>query len=170
VTIKTNDDSGGAVAEELGTWPPEQATVLLEVLQKAGLSPQAKRTRDGVVVTVSDDESDEAHRQLVANMDTIARAARQQRPSGPRTGSRRPRAVKGADNKDSSDRQRELASERMNKLARPLGIALVALLVVLTFGRVPLIVPLLAVGALVYFLGKRAQDRGEGDGRHDGRQ
>lgn len=158
------------MAEELGIWPPEQATVLLEVLQKAGLSPQAKRTRDGVVVTVSEDESDEAHRQLVANMDAIARAARQQRPSGPRTGSRRPRPVKGADNKDSSDRQRELASERMTKLARPIGIALIALLVLFTFGRgVPVIVPLLAVGALVYFLGKRAQDRGEGGGRPDGR-
>ncbi len=158
------------MAEELGTWPAEQATVLLEVLQKAGLSPQAKRTRDGVVVTVSDDESDEAHRQLVANMDTIARAARQPKPSGPRTGSRRPRAVKGADNKDSSDRQRELSSERMTKLARPIGIALIALLVLFTFGRgVPIIVPLLAVGALVYFLGKRAQDRGEGGGRPDGR-
>jgi Flp pilus assembly protein TadB len=158
------------VAEELGTWPPEQATVLLEVLQKAGLSPQAKRTRDGVVVTVSEDESDEAHRQLVANMDTIARAARQQRPSGPRTGSRRPRAVKGADNQDSSDRQRALASERMNKLARPIGIALVALLVLLVVGRFNAILAIMAVGALVYVIGKRAQERGDGDSPNDGRR
>lgn len=157
------------MAEELGTWPPEQATVLLEVLQKAGLSPQAKRTREGVVVTVSENESDEAHRQLVANMDTIAKAARQQRTSGPRTGSRRPRAVKGADNQDSNDRQRALASERMNKLARPIGIALIALLVLLVVGRFNAILAILVIGALVYFIGKRAQQNGDGDGHSDGR-
>jgi len=152
------------VAEELGTWPPEQATVLLEVLQKAGLSPQAKRTRDGVVVTVSGDESDEAHRQLVANMDAIARAARQPRPSGPRAGSRRPRPVKGADNPDSGDRQRALASERMSKLARPLGLVLIVLLVLFTIGSRSPWFAILAVGAIVYIVGKRAQDGGEGHG------
>jgi lipase chaperone LimK len=39
------------VAEELGTWPAEQATVLLEVLQQAGLNPTATRTREGILVT-----------------------------------------------------------------------------------------------------------------------
>lgn len=155
------------MAEELGTWPPEQATVLLEVLQKAGLSPQAKRTRDGIIVTVSEDESDEAHRQLVANMDAIARAARQSRPSGPRSGSRRPRAVKGADHQDGNDRQRALASERMTRLVRPIGIALVALLVITTVGRINPLLAILAVGGLVYLIGKRAQARGDGDGRND---
>lgn len=158
------------MAEELGTWPAEQATVLLEVLQKAGLSPQAKRTREGVLVTVSDDESDEAHRQLVANMDAIARAARQPKPSGPRTGSRRPRPVKGADNPDSSDRQRQLASEKMTRLARPLGLALIALLVFGAAGLRNPVIAVIAVGAVVYVLGKRAQARGDEDGRSDGRR
>ena len=152
------------MAEELGTWPPEQATVLLEVLQKAGLSPQAKRTRDGVLVTVSAEESDEAHRQLVANMDTIARAARQQRPAGPRSGSRRPRAVKGADNQDAGDRQRALASERMNRLARPIGIALIALLLLVTVGARSPFIAILVLAAVIYFIGRRAQQRGDGDG------
>lgn len=155
------------MAEELGTWPPEQATVLLEVLQKAGLSPQAKRTRDGVLVTVADDESDEAHRQLVANMDAIARAARQPKSGGARSPGRRPRDVKGADNLDSSEQHRALTSERMARLARPLGIALIALLVIGTLGRFQPIVAIFAVGALVYFVGKRAQARGE-DGRPPG--
>lgn len=164
------------MAEELGTWPPEQATVLLEVLQKAGLKPQAKRTREGVVVTVSDEESDEAHRQLVANMDAIARAARQPRPSGPRTGSRRPRPVKGADNPDTGDRHRQLSSERMTRLARPIGITLVVLLLLTLLGGNLIvflanpIVAILLVGGAVYILGKRAQARGDGDGRSDGRR
>jgi hypothetical protein len=39
------------VAADLGTWPAEQATVLLEVLHTAGLHPEARRGRDGVHVT-----------------------------------------------------------------------------------------------------------------------
>jgi hypothetical protein len=64
------------VAADLGTWPAEQATVLLEVLHTAGLHPEARRGRDGVHVTVPDDEGDRAHATLVAHMDTIAKAAR----------------------------------------------------------------------------------------------
>lgn len=150
------------MAEELGIWPPEQATVLLEVLQQAGLNPQARRTREGIVVTVPDEEADEAHRQLVANMDAIARAARQPRPPA----GRRPRPVKGADNADTSDQQRALSSERLTRLARPLGIALVALLVLGTLGRFSPIVAILAVGGLVYLIGKRAQARGDEEGRN----
>jgi hypothetical protein len=145
------------VAEDLGTWPPEQATVLLEVLQQAGLSPEARRTRDGVVVTVPEAESDEAHRQLVSNMDAIARAAK--RP--PATGSRRkPRAVLGADS--SRDRDQRLGSERMLRLARPLGLLLIGLLLA-TVIRGPLTLPIIvfSVAGAIYLIGKQTQD---GDG------
>lgn len=78
------------MAADLGTWPAEQATVLLEVLHTAGLHPEARRGRDGVHVTVPDAEGDRAHATLVAQMDTIARAAR---PGGNTRGGRRLRAV-----------------------------------------------------------------------------
>jgi hypothetical protein len=60
------------VAADLGTWPAEQATVLLEVLHTAGLHPEARRSREGVHVSVPDDEGDRANATLVAQMDTIA--------------------------------------------------------------------------------------------------
>lgn len=148
------------MAADLGTWPPEQAMVLLEVLQGAGLSPDAKRTRDGILVVVPDEESDDAHRQLVANMDAIARAAKQPRSTST-AARRRPRAVKGADNPEPPD-PRQLASERMLRLAKPLGILLIALMLMAVI-RNPLVVALV-VGALIYFLGRRAQQQGEEDG------
>jgi hypothetical protein len=77
------------VAADLGTWPAEQATVLLEVLHTAGLHPEARRSREGVHVSVPDDEGDRANATLVAQMDTIAKAAR---PAAPPKG-RRLRAV-----------------------------------------------------------------------------
>lgn len=136
--------------------------VLLEVLQSAGLSPDAKRTREGILVTVPDEESDEAHRQLVANMDAIARAAKQPRPSpGAR---RRPRPVKGADHPEQKD-PRQLASERMLRLAKPLGVLLIAL-ILMSIVRNPLIVAAI-VGVLIYLLGRRAQQQdGPDDPRH----
>lgn len=154
------DHAGGTVAEELGTWAPEQATVLLDVLQKAGLSAQARRVKGGVVVTVPDSEADEANRQLVANMDTIANAARRQKPSPPR--GRKPRPVKGADNPAPQNAQ-QLASERLKRIAVPVALILVAVLVLGTVGRFQ---PLVAVGLVavaIYVIGRRAQRRGDGD-------
>jgi hypothetical protein len=151
------------VSEDLGTWPAEQATVLLDVLQKAGLSPQAKRSKGGVTVTVPDDESDEAHRQLVANMDAIANAARRPKPAAGQR-ARRPRPVKGADHPAEKDPS-QLASERLKKVALPVAVVLVALLVFGTLGRVQPILGIVVVGALIYFLGRRAQQRGDEDGR-----
>lgn len=150
------------MAEELGTWPAEQATVLLEVLQKAGLDPTAKRTRDGILVTVPDGQADEAHRQLVANMDAIARAARP--PAGSRPRARKPRPVKGAD----SPSPRGGGLGRGGQGGFPLaGRGLIgALVAVLLFGvllRQPIIV-IPAVGALIYLLGKRAQAQGDDPG------
>ncbi|MFP4635871.1 MAG: hypothetical protein ACLFRD_08420 [Nitriliruptoraceae bacterium] len=152
------------MAEELGTWPAEQATVLLEVLQKAGLTPEAKRTRDGVLVTVPSEQADEANRQLVANMDAIAKAARQPRSSSSSQSGRRPRAVKGADNQPERSAQ-QLSSERLMRIAKPLGLILIGLLL-LGVIRNPIVV-VAVVAVLVYFLGKRAQ-RGGDDPREGG--
>jgi len=145
-----------SVAEELGTWSAEQARVLVDVLQRAGLHPAAKRVRDGVIVTVPDDEADEANRQLLNNMDAIARAATT--PLGRSGQKRRVRPVKGADNPNTDPRA--LASERMAKIARPLGLILVATLL-LSVLRNPLLV-LVAMGGLIYVIGKRAQRNGGG--------
>jgi hypothetical protein len=144
------------VAEELGTWSAEQALVLVDVLQRAGLHPAAKRVRDGVVVTVPDNEADEANRQLLNNMDAIARAAA--KPVGGSSQKRRIRPVKGADNPSTDPRA--LASERMAKLARPLGLVLIAMLLLGTL-RNPLVV-LVVMGGLIYLIGKRAQRDGGG--------
>ena len=149
------------MAEDMGTWPPEQATVLLEVLSEAGLKPEAKRTREGVLVTVPDEQSDEAHRQLVANMDRIASAARQ--PKGQGNRSRRPREVKGADNPQPKDPQ-QMASERLQRIARPLGLILIALLLFATVGRVNPVIAFVVLGVLIYIIGKRAQQQGGGSG------
>jgi len=145
-----------SVAEELGTWSAEQALVLVDVLQRAGLHPAAQRVRDGVVVTVPDDEADEANRQLLNNMDAIARAAT--KPSAITGPKRRVRAVKGADNPNTDPRA--LTSERMAKIARPVGLILIAMLL-LGMLRNPLVV-LVLMGGLVYLIGKRAQRDGGG--------
>lgn len=144
------------VAEELGTWSAEQALVLVDVLQRAGLHPVAKRARDGVQVSVPDSEADEANRQLLTNMDAIARAAA--KPVGQSGQKRRVRPVKGADNPSTDPRV--LASERMARIARPIGLLLIALLL---FGMIrnPIVV-LVVMGGLIYVIGKRAQRNGGG--------
>jgi hypothetical protein len=141
------------VAEELGTWPAEQATVLLEVLQQAGLNPTATRTREGILVTVPEGESDEAHRQLVSHMDQIARAAR---PPASQRG-KRAKPQRGAPKQKSET----LASERMLGMARPVVVVLVALLVLGAVALRQPLIAILAIGALIYVIGKRAQDRGD---------
>jgi len=153
------------VAEDMGTWPPEQATVLLEVLTEAGLAPEAKRTREGVLVTVPDEQSDEAHRQLVANMDRIASAARQ--PKGAAGRSRRPRPVKGADHQPPKDPQQQ-AAERLQRVARPVGLLLIALLILVTLGPRNPVVAFIVLGVVIYIIGKRAQQQGGGPGGSSG--
>jgi hypothetical protein len=148
------------LAEDLGTWPPEQATVLVEALQQAGLSPEARRTRDGIVVTVPDEQSDDAHRTLVSNMDAIARAARPPSPSGGRR--RRPRpAAPARPSPSSSSEGGGLGSERLLRLARPLGLLLLVVMLAAVV-RNPLVM-LVALAALVYWLGRQAQRRNDGD-------
>jgi hypothetical protein len=137
------------VAEDLGTWPPEQAAVLLEALAKAGITPRAKRTRQGVVVTVDDTEAADAHRTLLENMDAIARAARR-----PATGPRRQPRIASTP----SDGSRPLTSQRLSGMARPLGIVLLGLLVATLVPPLRLPVIVFTVAALVYVLGRQAPD------------
>lgn len=137
------------MAEDLGTWSPEQATVLLQVLAQAGLAPQAKRTRKGVLVTVPDDQAAKANETLVANMDAIARAAR--RPAAPSA----PQRTRSS---PADPARRPLASERMNILAKPLGL-LVAGVMLASILR-PLSVPIMVftLAGIVYVLGKQSPD------------
>jgi hypothetical protein len=145
------------VAKDLGTWAPEQATVLVQVLQGAGLTPDAKRTRAGIVVTVPDDQADVAVRTLAANMDAIAEAARS-RAEARRRRSREPRA---------SDRGRRegsgtLPTERLLGAARPIVVLLVGLLVLSAVARISPALALVGVAVGVYLLGRRQDGGGPG--------
>jgi hypothetical protein len=145
------------VAKDLGTWAPEQATVLVQVLQGAGLTPDAKRTRAGIVVTVPNDQADVAVRTLAANMDAIAEAARS-RAEARRRRSREPRA---------SDRGRRegsgtLPTERLLGAARPIVVLLVGLLVLSAVARISPALALVGVAVGVYLLGRRQDGGGPG--------
>lgn len=137
------------MAEDLGTWPPEQATVLVQALAQAGLSPQAKRTRKGVIVTVPDEQAATAHQTLVANMDAIARAARRQATG---TAQKRPTQT----GKESP--ARPMASERMNALARPLGLLMVGLLLSAVIRPLSIPIMVFTIAGIIYLLGKQTPD------------
>ena len=149
------------MAKDLGTWPAEQATVLVQVLQRANLTPDARRTRDGIVVTVPDEQADTAVRALADNMDAIADAARSRaearrrraRESTGRTA--RPKGTTGAD---------RLPTERLLGAARPIALLLVALLVLSTAARISPVLALVGVGVGIYLLGRRTQDGQDGPG------
>jgi hypothetical protein len=146
------------VAEDLGTWPPEQARVLLDALQQAGLSPKARRTREGISVTVDDAEADEAHRTLVANMDAIARAARGSQQQ------RKARTRATGPERGGSDK-RSLTSERFGSLSRPLMILVIGAILALIIAPLRLPIMIFTIAALVYVLGKQVQDGGSEDPR-----
>ena len=139
------------MAVDLGTWQPSQATVLVQVLRRAGLSPDAKRTRAGILVTVPDDEGDRAHRALAANMDAIADAARSAAPT------MRPRRPSGA----AHPSERPLTTERLLAAARPIALVLLGVLVLGAVGRFSPLLAIVGVGVGVYLLGRRAQARGD---------
>ena len=149
------------LAEDLGTWPAEQATVLVEVLQQAGITPQARRTREGVEVSVDESDADQAHATLVANMDTIARAARPRPGEGGRRRARK--ATSTPPTRQRASAERPMASQGMLRYARPLAILVVGLMV----AAAPLPLPvraLVLIGAvlgMVWLLGRDADD---GDG------
>lgn len=148
------------MAKDLGTWPPEQATVLVQVLQRADLTPDARRTRAGIVVTVPDDQADVAVRALAENMDAIADAARSRAEAKQRRTREARRAERAGSGRPSSDR---LPTERLLGAARPIALLLVALLVLSAVARVSTFLALVGVGVGVYLLGRRAQD-GDGPG------
>jgi hypothetical protein len=162
------------VAADLGTWPAEQASVLLEVLQANGLHPEARRTRGEVHVSVPEDEGDKAHATLVAHMDAIARAARPAKPSGPGRGKGRLRAVDSPTPKGRGKRPSKPGSGGVRRASpsRPTssgsgGRATSPIVIgVLGFGAAVLAAgnglspgfPLaVATGALVWVLGKQAE-------------
>jgi hypothetical protein len=154
------------VAADLGTWPAEQATVLLEVLHTAGLHPEARRGRDGVHVTVPDDEGDRAHATLVAQMDTIAKAAR---PSGPPRG-RRLRAVEdppGTKPKRPAKRRRSAGADRRpqragtstqaRRFGGPVAVLVAGFVAAVIIGPpTATFVLAVTVGVAVWMLGKQA--------------
>jgi biopolymer transport protein ExbB/TolQ len=151
---------GDDVAKDLGTWPSEQATVLVQVLQRANVTPETKRTREGIVVTVPDEQADVAVRALTDNMDAIADAAR----SRAEARRRRDRAQRSSGRESVGSGGPQLTSERIRGAARPIAILLVGLLVLSTVARVSPLLALLGVGFGIYLLGRRAQGGPDGMG------
>lgn len=166
------------MAADLGTWPAEQATVLLEVLQAGGLHPDARRVRGEVHVTVPPDEGDAAHATLVANMDRIAQAARPARPSGGRPkgtkggGRGKLRAIDGGRSgtpkggQNGGKRPADHGSGRKSPSASAAGKSTAAVIATVGFGTAfaaalaggsPAFPLVLMTGALVWVLGKRAE-------------
>lgn len=151
--------------EDLGTWSRPQAAALVKVLRRAGCSPSTAGVAGSsdVVVTVPDTEVERANAAIAADMDTIARAAREERArnvesleAARRKRERRERTAA------SSAGDRPLATERLRRLAPFLGLLLAALLVatlVPAAARFPAI--LLAVLVVTYLVGR---GRGGGGG------
>lgn len=152
------------MATDLGSWPAEQASVLVEVLQRDGLTPEAKRTRDGIHVLVPDAQSDQAHQVLAANMDVIASAAR---PSGPTPIRGRKKARRAPQRSERPARSAsadspKLTSERLMRIGPAIALLLTALLLGSLFPRAAF--PIVIVGAFagIWWLGKQAQDGRDG--------
>ena len=147
------------MAEDLGTWPAEQATVLVDVLQRAGIAPKAKRTRDGVAITVEDEQADDAHATLVANMDTIARAARAPAGEGRR---RRGRTTPVRGDEPTRPPERPLTAQRLLRFGRPLAILVVGLMIAAAMPPPLRFVLLIAtVAAMVWVLGRETDREDE---------
>jgi hypothetical protein len=150
------------LAEDLGTWPAEQATVLVDVLQRAGIPPKARRTRAGVEITVDDAQADEAHATLVANMDTIARAARSSAAERPRGRRGRTPAVRGDD--QVKPPERPLTAQRLVRFGRPLAILVAGLMIASIMpGPLRFVVLMATVAAMVWLLGKETDHEDPAD-------
>jgi uncharacterized protein involved in exopolysaccharide biosynthesis len=150
------------VAKDLGTWPPEQATVLVQVLQRARLNPAARRTKEGIVITVPDEEGAVAMREMSDNMEAIADAARSRSEARRRRSREQQGRARGA---TGGAERPTLTSEKLLGAAKPLVILLVSLLVLSTVARVSPVLALVGVGVGVYLLGKRTQDGQGGPSR-----
>lgn len=151
--------------EDLGTWSRAQADVLVKVLKRAGCRPSTEAAAGGgdrVVVTVPDEQADAANRAIAAEMDTIARAARDERERNVKSleAARRKREKRGRTQASPSSRSpgdAPLATERLRGLAPFLGLLIVVLLVA---ALVPAAArfPAILVGVLVvtYAIGRRS--------------
>ena len=149
------------MAEDLGTWPPEQATVLLDVLQKAGIDAKAKRTREGVLVTVQDDQADDAHRTLVSNMDAIAKAARS---ASPPRGRPKKAATERQGPKMPTPSSRGDGASRFGSLSRPVIILIIGLVLGTLFRSLMVPILVFTLAAVIYTLGKQTQADDDGTG------
>lgn len=162
--------------EDLGTWSRPQAAVLVKVLKRAGCRPSTTPSGGAgdVRVTVPDDQADRANAAIAAEMDAIARAAREERERNVQSleaarRRRERRARSGGGGSASRTGERPLATERLRSLAPFLGLLLAAILVATlapAFAR-----PLMWVAALVvvYVIGRNRMG-GSGDGRGPGRR
>jgi hypothetical protein len=143
------------LAEDLGTWPAEQATVLVDALQQAGITPKARRTREGVEITVEDAKADEAHATLVANMDAIARAARS--PVGESGRRRRGRTTPVRGDEQLKPPERPLTAQRLIRFGRPLAILVAGLMIAAVMPPpVRLVILMATVAAMVWLLGRES--------------
>ncbi len=149
---------------DLGTWSRPQAAALLKVLKRAGIRASTEPAPDGsgLTVTVPDAQADRAHAALAADMDTIARAAREERASDEkrRRGKATVSDLDDARRRRSAPGERPLVMERVGRLGPVLGIVVAALLVaaVVPDGlRFPVLI--VVVLGLAYLLG-RGDDRG----------
>jgi hypothetical protein len=156
------------VSADLGTWSRPQATVLVKVLKRAGVRATTQDTADGaaVSVTVAEDQADRAHAAIAAEMDTIARAAREERA----TRERRASVTRIDDARRRRGRSRgsgdgpPLVTERLRRLGPLIGIIVAAMMVVAVVpGNLRFPVMIVVVLGLVYLLG-----RGDGDGTGGG--
>lgn len=140
--------------------------MVVQVLQRANLTPEAKRTREGILVTVPDDQADVALRALADNMDAIADAA----PARAEARRRRTRDSRGPQqSRRDPGGSGQLPTERLLGIARPLSILLISVLVLTTVARVSLPLALVGVGIGIYLLGRRTQDGEGGPGGFGGR-
>jgi hypothetical protein len=133
--------------------------VLLDVLQRAGLTPEAKRGRDGVHVRVPDEQGDQAHQILVANMDVIAQAARNTPDRSARRKARPRRAEQPS--RPGGGEPPSLASERLLRSGRPLVLLLIGLMLAALIPPLRLVLIVGTVAAVIYVLGKQTQRDGD---------
>lgn len=134
----------------------------MKVLRKAGISPDTAQDGATVRVTVPDEQSEAANAAIAANMDTIARAAREANAR------RRADAEK---RRAKADRPKPLLMERFARMGPVLGLLLVAFLVV-AIVPIGLKVPfgIAAVLGVLWIAGKDGDGPGGGRGPRGGRR
>lgn len=148
---------GVGLPEDLGSWPPAQATTLVKVLRKSGVSPETSQDGATVRVTVPDEQAEAANAAIAANMDTIAKAARQANEARQAAAERR---------KAKADRQPPLVMERFARMGPIVGLLLVAFLVVaIVPGPLKTLFGIVAVVGVLWLAGRDS----DGSSDHRGR-